>query len=514
MSVIPKYTSLLALGLSACLALPAAVAQEAAEPSRTIQLNDQNQQTQQAPQASAPTSEFVELAPRLIETVVNITATVAAPAPNGQQDSPFPEGTPFEDFFRDFFGDQDRGGGGEGAPPQRRGSAVGSGFIIDAAGYIVTNNHVVEDATSVTVTLHDATEYEAEIVGRDPRTDLALLKIDARTELPAAQWGDSEQARIAEPVLAIGNPFGLGGSATWGIISALARDLGIGPYDEFLQTDASINRGNSGGPLFNTRGEVIGVATAIFSPSGGNIGLGFATPSSVARAVVDDLRETGEVARGWIGVAIQPVNEDLASGLGLDTPRGVVVADVTAGAPADDAGIQVGDVMLEFGGETIDERSRLPRLVADTEIGSSVPVTVWRDGEEVSLEITVGDLSRAPGTADAGAVQPPEPQDTDAQGGLGLQLSPLDSQARDRLGLAGDVTGVLVAGVEPNSVAAERGVQAGDVILRVGREEVGQPDEVVDAVAAAQERGDQTVLMLIQRQQASRFIALPLSTTG
>jgi serine protease Do len=515
MSVIPKYTSILALGLSACLALPAAIAQEAAEPNPNTQLNGESQQTQQAQQGQIPTSDFVELAPRLIETVVNITATMAAPAPNGQQGLPLPEGTPFEDFFRDFFGDQDRdGGGSEGVPPQRRGSSVGSGFIIDTEGYIVTNNHVVEDATSLTVTLHDETEYEAVIVGRDPRTDLALLKIDARTELRAAQWGDSEQARIAEPVLAIGNPFGLGGSATWGIISALARDLGIGPYDEFLQTDASINRGNSGGPVFNTRGQVIGVATAIFSPSGGNIGLGFAVPSSIARSVVDDLRETGEVSRGWIGVAIQPVNEDIASGLGLDAPRGVIVADVTDGAPADDAGIEVGDVMLEFGGETIDERSRLPRLVAGTEIGSSVPVTVWRDGEEVSLEITVGDLSRAPGTADAGAVQQPDPQDTDAQGGLGLQLSPLDSEARDRLGLAGDVTGVLVAVVEPNSVAAERGVQTGDVILRVGREEVGEPDDVVDAVAAAQERGDETVLMLIQRQQASRFIALPLSTTG
>jgi serine protease Do len=515
MSVIPKYISIVALGLSACLAIPAAMAQEAAEPSLNIQLNDQdqqNQQTQQAPQGQVPTSDFVELAPRLIETVVNITATIAAPAPNGQQGSPFPPGTPFEDFFRDFFGDRDRDG--EGAPPRQRGQAVGSGFIIDAEGYIVTNNHVVEDATSVTVTLYDETEYEAEIVGRDPRTDLALLKIDGRSDLPTARWGDSEQARIAEPVLAIGNPFGLGGSATLGIISALARDLGIGPYDEFLQTDASINRGNSGGPLFNSRGEVIGVATAIFSPSGGNIGLGFATPSAIARSVVDDLRETGEVSRGWIGVAIQPVNEDLASGLGLDEPRGVVVADVTDGAPADQAGIEVGDVMLEFGGETIDEQSRLPRLVADTEIGSTVPVTVWRDGEEVSLEITVGDLSRAPGTADAGTDQQPEPQDTDAQGGLGLQLSPLDSQARDRLGLGGDVTGVLVAGVEPNSVAAERGLQTGDVILRVGREEVDQPEDVVNAVSAAQERGDETVLMLIRREQASRFIALPLSTTG
>ena len=563
---LPKYTSILALGLSAILAVPAAVAQESEEPGLDIQLDQQDeqgldiqldqqdgqggqdqqsqqnqpdgqsqqdgqtqqrqqdgqsqqvQQTRPAPQGQVPTSDFVELAPQLIETVVNITANMAGSAPSGQQDgqqqeAPLPPGTPFEDFFRDFFGDQDRGGDGGGQPPRRRGAAVGSGFIIDSEGYIVTNNHVVEDATSVTVTLHDETEYEAEIVGRDPRTDLALLKIDARTDLPTATWGDSEQARIAEPVLAIGNPFGLGGSATWGIISALARDLGIGPYDEFLQTDASINRGNSGGPLFNSRGEVIGVATAIFSPSGGNIGLGFATPSSIARSVVDDLRETGEVSRGWIGVAIQPVNEELASGLGLDEPRGVVVADVTDGAPADEAGIEVGDVLLEFGGESIDEQSRLPRLVADTEIGSSVPVTVWRNGEEVSLEITVGDLSKAPEMAAAGTDQP-DPQDTDAQGGLGLQLSPLDAQARDRLNLGSDVTGVLVSGVDPNSVAAERGIRTGDVILRVGREEVEQPDEVVDAVSEAQERGDETVLMLIQREQSSRFVPLPLSTTG
>lgn len=513
MSLIPRYTSILALALSASLAVPEAMAQES-EPGLDIQLNGQAPQAQQG---QIPTSDFVELAPRLIETVVNITVNMAAPVPdgqpNGEQKSPLPEGTPFEDFFRDFFGEQDRGGGGEGAPSRRRGSAVGSGFIIDSAGYIVTNNHVVEGATSVTVTLHDETEYEAEIVGRDPRTDLALLKIDARTELPTARWGDSEQVRIAEPVLAIGNPFGLGGSATWGIISALARDLGIGPYDEFLQTDASINRGNSGGPVFNTRGEVIGVATAIFSPSGGNIGLGFATPSSIAQSVVEDLREDGEVSRGWIGVAIQPVNDDLANGLGLESPRGVVVADVTDGAPADEAGIEVGDVLLEFGGEAIDEDSRLPRLVADTEIGSSVPVTVWRDGEEMSLEITVGDLSQATGMADAGTEQS-DPQDTDAQGGLGLQLSPLDSRVRERLGLDSDVSGVLVAGVHPNSVAAERGVQTGDVIVRVGREEVDQPADVVSAVSQAQERGDETVLMLIQREQASRFVALPLSTTG
>jgi serine protease Do len=516
MSVIPKYNFILALGLSAFLAMPAAMAQDTAEPTLDIQLNGQAQQAQQdqqLPQGQVSTSNFVDIAPRLIDAVVNITATRVEAAPETRQrPSPFPPGSPFEDFFRDFFGDQER----EGTPPQRperRGTAVGSGFIIDPEGYIVTNDHVVSGATSVTVVLHDEREYEAEVVGLDQRTDLALLKIETAGDLPSVEWGDSNESRIAEPVLAIGNPFGLGGSVTSGIISALARDLGIGPYDEFLQTDASINRGNSGGPLFNARGEVIGVNTAIFSPGGGFIGIGFATPSALARSVIEQLRETGEVTRGWIGVAIQPVNEELASGLGLDEPRGVVVADVTDGAPADQAGIEVGDVMLEFGGETIDDQTRLPRLVADTEIGSTVPVTVWRDGEEVTLEITVGDLSRAPGMAEAGT-EPPEPQDTDAQGGLGLQLSPLNPEIRDRLGLGSDVIGVLVAGVEPNSVAAERGLQTGDVIMRVGREEVDQPQDVVDAVSSAQERGDEAVLMLIRREQSSRFVALPLSTTG
>jgi serine protease Do len=504
MTVITKYASILALALSAGLAVPQAVAQN--QPVQPAP------QLQQSPEAQAPTGQFVDLAPRLIETVVNITAEVSEPAPNGEAGrSPLPPGSPFEDFFRDFFGDEDRGGGGGGIePPQQRGSAVGSGFIINPEGYIVTNNHVVENATSVTVTLHDESEYEAKIVGRDPRTDLALLKIDAPNDLPFAQWGDSTKARIAEPVLAIGNPFGLGGSATWGIISALARDLGIGPYDEFLQTDASINRGNSGGPVFNARGEVIGVATAIFSPSGGNIGLGFATPSAIAQSVVEDLRESGEVKRGWIGVAIQPVTEELASGLGLEEARGVVVADVTEGSPADKAGIEIGDVMLEFADRKITEQVRLPRLVADTEIGSTVPVTVWREGNEETLEITVGDLSKAAGT-DQPEAEEPDSEGTDAQGGLGLQLSPIEPGMRDRLGLQGDETGVLVAGVEPDSVAAERGLRSGDVILRVGRQEVAAPDEVVQAVKDAQERGDETVLLLIQREQASRYVALPLS---
>ena len=495
MPMFHRSASIMALALSAGLAAPPAIAQETAAPPT---------------EGRTATSEFVELAPRLIDAVVNITAVVAEAAPNGEA-SPSSPATPFEDFFGDFFGnregDPDRPQLPQ--PPEQRGSAVGSGFLIDPQGYIVTNHHVVKNATSVTVTLHDETEYEAEIVGLDQRTDLALLKIEASDALPFVKWGDSKQSRIGEPVLAIGNPFGLGGTVTSGIISALARDLGIGPYDEFMQTDASINRGNSGGPVFNTRGEVIGVATAIFSPSGGNIGIGFATPSAVARSVVEQLREKGEVSRGWIGVAIQPVNEELAGALGLETPRGVLVADVTTGAPADAAGIEVGDVLLEFAGETIGERVRLPRLVADTGIGSKVPVKLWRNGSEVIVDLTVGDLSAAPSSEPD--VRPSEPEGTDAEGGLGLQLSPIEPEMRDQLGLEAGAAGVLVAGVEPDSVAAERGLRTGDVIMRVGREEVARPEDVVKAVQTAQKRGDSSILMLIERQGASRFVALPVS---
>ena len=509
MTMIPKQTSLLALIVSAFLLVPPGWAQES--PAATAQ-------------AEYPTSGFVELAPRLIPAVVNISARREAAAPNGQipegqaQPSPFPPGSPFEDFFRDFFGPRGPDSGPNSGPnrgqpgvPERR-TAVGSGFIVDPEGYIVTNHHVVEGATTVSVVLHDESEHEAEIVGLDERTDLALLKIDAREELPSVQWGDSAAVRIGEPVLAIGNPFGLGGTVTSGIISALARDIGIGPYDEFLQTDASINRGNSGGPLFNVRGEVIGVATAIFSPTGGFVGIGFATPSAIARGVVEDLRETGQVSRGWIGVAIQQVTREIATGLGLDAPRGVVVAEVTPGAPAERAGIEVGDIMLEFAGRQIDEQVRLPRVVADTEIGSTVPITVWRDGSEVTLEITVGDLNRASEAAPPQA-QLPEPEPgSEAGAGIGLQLSPLDDQARRQLGIASDVTGVAVAGVRPDSMAAERGLRSGDVIERVGRQHVSRPEEVEQAVRDARERGQESILLLIRRDNGSRFVAVPIAT--
>ncbi|MBW7850900.1 MAG: Do family serine endopeptidase [Rhodospirillales bacterium] len=338
---------------------------------------------------SAP-PDFSALAKPLLPAVVNISSSILAPGPSVAMPGNLPP--QLEEFFRHFFGP-------EGMVPDAerpRGTALGSGFIIDPAGFVVTNNHVVENAETISVVLHDESEYQAELVGRDPRTDLALLKIDAGRTLPFVRWGDSGLVEVGQWVLAVGNPFGLGGSVTAGIVSALARSIGAGPYDDFLQTDASINQGNSGGPMFNMRGEVIGINTAIFSPTGVNIGIGFAIPSSLARPVIDQLRTTGEVRRGWLGVTVQPVTPEIAETLGLDKPEGVLVAEVTRGGPAARAGIQVGDVLLSYEGAPIGERNRLPLLVARSEIGSTVAIQVWRDGKQQPIKVRIGNLSEAP----------------------------------------------------------------------------------------------------------------------
>jgi serine protease Do len=490
-----------ALLLAAWLASPAVLAQE------TVQDIVRKQPNQ--PTAVERSGDFVDLAPRLIPAVVNITVRLPGTESGPPRGPALPPGSPFEDFFRDFFGQRE-------PPPEvqpRPSTAVGSGFIIDPAGYIVTNNHVTENAERVTVVLHDETQHEAKVVGRDPRTDLALLKIEVDKALPFVTWGDSEAAQIGEPVLAIGNPFGLGGSVTAGIISARARDIGVGPYDEFLQTDASINRGNSGGPLFNMRGEVIGVNTAIFSPTGGNIGIGFATPSSLALGVIQQLRENGEVRRGWIGVAIQELNEDIAATLGLQRAAGALVTEVTPESPAERAGVEIGDVILAFNGQPVEERRRLPRVVGETRMGETVPLSVWRDGQERKLEITVGDLSRAPGAAEVRQPEGTEEPRPNNRPGLGLSLAPLDRAARQQMGIQAARSGVLVASVEPGSVAAEQGLQRGDVILRVGRQNVAEPQQVHQAIRVAQTQGRPGVLMLVRRQTANRFVALPLSSS-
>lgn len=452
--------------------------------------------------AIATPNDFTALAKPLLPAVVNISSSILAPGPEVAMPGRLPP--QLEEFFRHFFGP-------EGALPDRqrpRGTALGSGFIIDPSGFVVTNNHVVENAESTSVVLHDGSEYQAKLIGRDPHTDLALLKIDADRRLAHVRWGDSERVEVGEWVLAVGNPFGLGGSVTAGIVSALARSIGAGPYDDFLQTDASINQGNSGGPMFNMRGEVIGISTAIFSPTGGNIGIGFAIPSSLARPIIEQLRSTGEVRRGWLGVTIQPVTPEIAASLGLDKPQGVLVAEVTEGGPADRAGIEVGDVLLSYQGAPIGERSRLPLLVARSEIGSSVEIVVWRDGRRRPIPVRIGNLSEAPGTT-AEADIPEAPPAGEAA--LGLALAPLTPAVRAQLGIEDGVRGVVVTNVLPNSPADRQGIMAGDVILRIGPQSVDDPAEAGRLLAQARQ-SDRPVLLLIRRGEDNRFVTLPSGT--
>src|SRR5215831_5681940 len=365
----------------------------------------------------APDS-FADLADKLLPSVVNISTTQTLKSGQsgrgrehaGPEIPQFPPGSPFEEFFRDFF---DRGtpkGGRPEAQP-RKATSLGSGFIVDPAGYDVTNNHVIADADEITVRLHDDTELKAELIGRDTKTDIALLKVKTDKPLAAVTWGDSEAARVGDWVLAIGNPFGLGGTVTAGILSARQRDINSGPYDDFLQTDASINRGNSGGPMFNMDGQVIGINTAIYSPSGGSIGIGFAIPATLAQNVVAQLKQFGHPRRGWLGVRIQSVTPELAEGLKMPKPMGALIAAVTDGGPADKAGIRQGDVVIKFDNKDIREMRHLPRIVAETPFDTQVPVVVLRQGKEMTFQVKIGELDEsAEAKADTGTPTPkPKP---------------------------------------------------------------------------------------------------------
>ena len=337
---------------------------------------------------------FADLVDRVMPAVVNVSTVQggnAAPEQRGMPGMPeFPPGSPFEEFFRQFQ-EQQRGA----RPRAERQQAQGSGFIIDAAGYVVTNNHVIDGADEISVTLHDGSRLDAKLVGRDPKTDLALLKVDAGKPLAYLEFGDSDTARVGDWVIAIGNPFGLGGTVTSGIVSARGRDIQAGPYDDFLQLDASINRGNSGGPTFDVHGRVIGINTAIFSPSGGSVGIGFAIPSTLARSVVAQLKDFGRTRRGWLGVRIQGVTPEIAESLGLRSATGALVASVTPNGPAAEAGIQAGDVILTFDGKEVNEMRRLPRVVAETGVEEQVPVKLWRRGQEQTVRVKVGELEAA-----------------------------------------------------------------------------------------------------------------------
>ncbi|MBL8835332.1 MAG: DegQ family serine endoprotease [Alphaproteobacteria bacterium] len=457
-----------------------------------------------APVASTAMPGFADLVARVKPAVVHIAVTMNADA-RGARAQELPQNLP--EFFRRFFDENGRGmpnGRGpveRGAPAQ----ALGSGFIIDASGYVVTNNHVVENADRITVTLEDGSAFRATVRGRDPQTDLALLKIDAGRPLPYVAFGDSAQARVGEWVVAVGSPFGLGNSVTAGIVSALGRDIHAGPYDDFIQVDAPINRGNSGGPLFDQAGNVIGVNTAIYSPNGGSVGIGFAIPAATASRVVAQLRDTGRVERGWLGVAMQPLTEDLSKAMRRGgATDGIVVSDVQPDSPAARAGLQQGDVVTAVNGAPVRAPRDLARAVADTRPGQALRLTVSRDGQERQLAATIAANPAGQQVADARGAVP-------AEGRVGLALAPLSPQARQQLGVESGVNGVVVARVAPNSRAAESGLKAGDVILRIGNEAVATPDAAVARIRAAEHDKREAVPVLVMREGTTYYLALRLA---
>ncbi|MGF1500492.1 MAG: DegQ family serine endoprotease [Paracoccaceae bacterium] len=444
---------------------------------------------------------FADLVDGLMPAVVNISTSQTVERPDLPS---LPDG-PFQDLFRDFF---------ERGQPRgpREVQSLGSGFVVSADGYVVTNNHVIRDADQITVNLADGRSFEAEIVGTDPKTDLALMKIEADQPLSFVRFGDSSDVRVGDWVLAIGNPFGLGGSVSAGIVSARNRDIQAGPYDDFLQTDAAINRGNSGGPLFDLRGNVIGVNTAIISPSGGSIGIGFAVPSTLANSVIDQLREFGETRRGWLGVRIQQVTDELADALALDAPTGALVASVTADGPAEAGGIAPGDVILRFDGREVAEMRDLPRMVAETPVGKTVRVLVSRKGKTQTLRVQLGRLEDQEGTVLA-SVEPdadvPTEPDADLEN-LGLSLGALTGATRSRFGIADDVVGVLVTEVAPDGPAARKGIKPGDVVVEVGQEPVTTPAEVEAQIGDAVSANRSSVLLLLQSGEDLRFVPLAI----
>jgi serine protease Do len=467
---------------------------------------------------SAPDS-FADLAAKLLPAVVNISSTQTAQAhagaPGVGPEVPlFPPGSPFEQFFKDFLNRNRPGGrGGEGQPqqPERRMQSLGSGFIIDASGLVVTNNHVIDGADEITVTLQDNTSLKAKLVGRDETGDIALLQVKSDKPLPAVQFGDSDQERVGDWVLAIGNPFGLGGTVTAGIVSARGRDIRQGPYDDFIQTDAAINRGNSGGPLFNMDGQVIGMNTAIYSPSGGSIGIGFSIPANMVKAVVAQLRDFGHPRRGWLGVRIQQVTPDIAESLGLKESTGAMVAGVNDGGPADKAKIHNGDIILKFNDQDVKEMRTLPRIVADSEVGKSVPVLLWRDGKEVTVQATLAEKPDDVQTAAATQSDKPPAEKPIEISGLGVKLAPITQEMKDKFSLGADQKGVVITDVAPKSSAAERGLKPGDVIVEVQQGEVTSPADVQKKVDSVRKESRKSVLMLIQRQDGLQWVPLSLS---
>ncbi|KQT54234.1 serine protease [Aureimonas sp. Leaf454] len=457
---------------------------------------------------------FADVVEKVSPAVVSVRvkekmAEVQASGLNSDGDNPFenlPEDHPMRRFFE--FGNPNTPRGGQNAPrnaqprkENRQAMAQGSGFFISEDGYLVTNNHVVEDGENFTVVMDDGKEYEARLIGTDKRTDLAVLKVDAKNQkFTYVDFGDDSKIRVGEWVVAVGNPFGLGGSVTAGIISARGRDIGAGPYDDFIQIDAAVNRGNSGGPAFDLNGKVIGVNTAIFSPSGGNVGIAFAIPASTAKTVVQSLRDKGNVQRGWLGVQIAPVTDDIAEAVGLSTDQGAIVTLPDSDTPATKAGIQTGDVITAINGETVNGPRELARKVAEYAPNTAIDVTIWRNNKASTVKVTLGDLSTLDESASAAGGQGGAPVDPSALSGYGLTLTPSD-----------DGQGVVVTDVDPSSSAADKGVAAGDVIVSVNGKEVTSQRDVENALTDASKSGRKAALFQLRTGEQNRFVALPVA---
>jgi len=455
-------------------------------------------------QSQGPIS-VADLAEKLQGAVVNISTSQTVKGTKGIPLPQVPKGSPFEDFFEDFFNRQQK------PNRPRKVNSLGSGFIIDPSGLVITNNHVIDKADEIFIILSDDTKLKVEeVVGTDTKTDLALLRVKPEKPLPALEFGDSSKMRVGDWVMAIGNPFGLGGSVTLGIISAKKRDINSGPYDEFIQTDAAINRGNSGGPLFNMEGKVIGVNTAIISPSGGSIGIGFAVPAKTAVHVIDQLRKFGETRRGWLGVRIQTVTDSIAESMGMEKPAGALVATITPDSPAADAGLEVGDVILSFDGTPVESMRSLPRLVARTAIGRTIDVVILRNDRKITVKITIGRLPESKDKKkkdeEKKSETGKEPEKTSL---LGLTIVPMSNELRAKYKIKDDVNGVVIIEVDPESDAATKNIVAGNVIVEVKGVKVKVPDEVKSQIEAAKKTKRNSVLLLISDAKGElRFIAV------
>ncbi len=447
---------------------------------------------------SAPDS-FADLAEKLSPSVVNISTTTVVEQKSREMPS-FPPGSPFEDFFKQF----DKPGN-----KKRRAQSLGSGFIIDKMGYIITNNHVIDNAEKIMVILYDDTSFEATVVGKDPKTDVALLKIDPKkTKLKAVKFGDSNKLRVGDWVMAIGNPFGFGGTVTAGIVSARGRNLS-GSYDDYIQTDASINRGNSGGPLFDMKGNVVGINTAIFSQSGGSVGIGFAVSSNLAKQVTDQLKQYGRTKRGWLGVLIQEITDEIADSLGMKTAKGALVSSATEGGPAEKAGVKTGDVIIKFNDTEIKNMKELPKVVAGTPVGKSVPLVILRNGNEITLNVTLGELELAEKENLIGKT-PKKNVNAKEYDKLGFTAEELTDQNKNKFNLKNIEAGVVITSIRDNSSAQQAGLTPGMVIIRVGQIEVNSMNVIDEAIKNALKQKRKALLLLVKVENGTRFVALEL----